>query len=357
MTSISLQSIARRTLTACGVAASVFLVSAHAQSASKARKPMTLAPTDYIEIQQLVSRYGYALDTGAPEGTGNEYAGLFTADGEFVGPGIPDNTQGHDKLAALARIPAGRPSRRGPTYVSHFLFNHLIEPSADGATGIVYLLVINFGGNGKPTTISMGGHYNDIYVKRPDGWRFRKREFIRGKVSLGTEQAVSLTTMRPAPQPEKLTNGSSLTAMDYIEIRKLVAGYAYGLDGGGDNGYAYADLFAPDGRVFGRTTGRENIANLARREPHGQQYTRHFLTNVVIEPSNEGATGRQYLAVIDIGEDGKPTSIFLGGRYDDVYERTSQGWRFKSRALVRAEPPLATAPTQTPNSAGTQPGR
>jgi len=146
--------------------------------------------------------------------------------------------------------------------------------------------------------------------------------------------------------------------MDYVEIRKLVAGYAYGLDGGADNGYAYADLFAPDGSVFGRTTGRENIANLARREPHGPEYTRHFLTNVVIEPSSEGATGRQYLAVIDIGEDGKPTSIFLGGRYDDVYERTPQGWRFKSRTLVRAEPPLAAAaPSQTPNGAGGAQGR
>ena len=356
MMSMSLHSFARRTLVACGVAASMFLVSAHAQSASKARKPMTLTAMDYIEIQQLVSRYGYALDTGAPEGTGNEYAGLFTSDGEFVGPGIPDNTQGHDKLAALARIPPGRPSRRGPTYVSHFLFNHLIEPSADGATGTVYLLVINFGGNGRPTTISMGGHYNDVYVKGPDGWRFRKREFVRGKVALETEPRVSPTTIRPAPQTDKPKNGSSLTASDYIEIRKLVAGYAYGLDGGADNGYQYADLFAADGRVFGRTTGRENIANLARREPHGPQYTRHFLTNVVIEPSPEGATGRQYLAVIDIGEDGKPTSIFLGGRYDDVYERTPQGWRFKSRALVRAEPPLAPGASQTPNS-GTQPGR
>jgi hypothetical protein len=340
------------------MAAGAFVVCVHAQSASKARKPMTLTATDYIEIQQLVSRYGYALDTGAPEGTGNEYAGLFSADGVFVGPGIPDNSQGHDRLAALARIPSGRPSRRGPNYVSHFLFNHLIEPSPDGATGTVYLLVINFGGNAKPTTITMGGHYNDIYVKGPDGWRFRKREFVRGRVSLGTEQTVSVTTtIALGPDPATPRNGSSLTAMDYVEIRKLVAGYAYGLDGGADNGYAYADLFAPDGRVFGRTTGRENIANLARREPHGPQYTRHFLTNVVIEPSPEGATGKQYLAVIDIGEDGKPTSIFLGGRYEDVYERTPQGWRFKSRTLVRAEPPLATAPPQAPNSGGAPQGR
>jgi hypothetical protein len=344
MLSMATEMTPRRVSMACVLTLSVLVSSASAQSSTpKAGKLMALTAMDYIEIQQLVARYGYALDTGAPEGTGNEYAGLFTTDGMFVGPGIPDNTQGHDKLAALARIPEGRASRRGPTYVSHFLFNHLIEPSFDGATGTVYLLVINFGGNGRPTTITMGGHYNDVYAKGPDGWRFKKREFVRGKVSLAPEQPVSVSTVRPAPERGTPKKGLTLTAMDYIEIRKLVAGYAYGLDGGADNGYVYADLFAPDGSAFGRTTGRENLAGLARREPHGPQYTRHFLTNLVIEPTPEGATGKQYLAVIDIGEDGKPTSIFLGGRYEDVYERTPQGWRFKARNLVRAQPPLTPA--------------
>jgi len=86
-------------------------------SAAPHAQQRALTPSDYIEIQQLVSRYGYALDSGAPEGTGNEYAGLFTADGTFVGPGIPDNTVGRDKLGALARIPPGSKTRRGPTYV------------------------------------------------------------------------------------------------------------------------------------------------------------------------------------------------------------------------------------------------
>jgi hypothetical protein len=72
---------------------------------------------------------------------------------------------------------------------------------------------------------------------------------------------------------------------------------------------------------------------------------RHFLTNVVIEPTAEGASGKQYLAVIDIGENGKPSSIFLGGRYEDTYVKTPQGWRFKTRNLVRepAPPPPPAA--------------
>jgi hypothetical protein len=316
-------------------------------SAAPHAQQRALTPSDYIEIQQLVSKYGYALDSGAPEGTGNEYAGLFTADGTFVGPGIPDNTVGRDKLGALAKIPTGSKTRRGPTYVSHYLMNHLIEPSPEGATGKVYLLVVNLGQNGAPHKLSMGGHYEDVYARTPEGWRFKRREFFRGKVSLTAEQAAPARVFSRPAQTDRPPSGKgpTLTAMDYIDIRKLVAGYAYGLDGGRDNGYNYADLFAPDAVLFGRVTGRENIANLARREPHGPEYVRHFLTNVVIEPTAEGASGKQYLAVIDIGENGKPSSIFLGGRYEDTYVKTPQGWRFKTRNLVRepAPPPPPAA--------------
>ena len=243
-------------------------------SAAPHAQQRALTPSDYIEIQQLVSKYGYALDSGAPEGTGNEYAGLFTADGTFVGPGIPDNTVGRDKLGALAKIPPGSKTRRGPTYVSHYLMNHLIEPSPEGATGKVYLLVVNLGQNGAPHKLSMGGHYEDVYARTPEGWRFKRREFFRGKVSLTAEQAAPARVFSRPAQTDRAPSGKgpALTAMDYIDIRKLVAGYAYGLDGGRDNGYNYADLFAPDAVLFGRVTGRENIANLARREPHGPEY-------------------------------------------------------------------------------------
>ena len=327
-----------------------------AQRAATRQKAAALTPMDYIEIQQLVARYGYALDTGAPEGTGNDYSGLFTSDGEFVGPGIPDNTQGSEKLAALARLTPGR-GRRGPTYVSHFLLNHLIEPTPEGARGKVYIFIINFGENGSGGSFSMAGHYEDEYRKTPAGWRFRRREFVRGKVARGAAEPVPGPAVVASPAPAKTAAGAkgTLTPMDYVEIRKLVANYAYALDTGADNGYRYADLFAPGGVVFGGVTGRENIAALARREPHGPDYVRHFLTNVVIEPTAEGARGRQYLAVIDVGENGKPSAFFLGGKYEDTYVRTPGGWRFKTRTLVRAIGAAPPARGSTPSS-GSAPG-
>ena len=148
---------------------------------------------------------------------------------------------------------------------------------------------------------------------------------------------------------QKVTGGT-LTAADYVEIQQLVARYGYAVDTHADNGYAYADLFTPDG-IFGKTSGREALAELARttqKERGGPAFTRHYLTNVIIFPTPEGARGSQYLMALDVSEGGKPSSIVHGGRYDDVYVKTPAGWRFESRQLhparIGVPPPTAKLP-------------
>ena len=139
---------------------------------------------------------------------------------------------------------------------------------------------------------------------------------------------------------------ATLTPQDYIDIQQLVSSYPYGLDGNTDDGATYASLFAP-GAVFGRprTEGRDNLAALANTQPRGANYVRHFITNHVIEPSPGGAIGREYAVIIDIGENGNPGKIALGGRYDDEYVKTPQGWKFKNRTFtpsrVDVQPPPA----------------
>ena len=168
---------------------------------------------------------------------------------------------------------------------------------------------------------------------------------------------------RSAPPAQALP----LTALDYIEIQQLVSSYPYGLDGNTDNGESYANLFAP-GAVFGRprTEGHDNLAALANTQPHGAKYVRHFITNHVIEPAPGGAIGKEYAVIIDIGENGSPSGIALGGRYDDEYVRTPQGWKFKNRTFtpsrVEVQPPAAGGgrggrgqpadPSAAPNPAG-----
>ena len=145
-----------------------------------------------------------------------------------------------------------------------------------------------------------------------------------------------------------------MTAMDYIEIQQLVAKYAYALDTHADNGYMYADLFAPDGTfggANGKTTGREALALVARNnqpEKSGPLATRHFLTNVIITPTPDGAVGRQYMVLVDVGNTDKPSAIDHGGYYEDVYVKTPAGWRFKSRVYVRSK--LGPKPDPAPPS-------
>ena len=131
-----------------------------------------------------------------------------------------------------------------------------------------------------------------------------------------------------------------LTALDYYQIQELGAKYAYGLDTGADNGHYFANVFAPDGS-FGNTKGREALAAMAR-EGGGRIKLRgyqHLVQNVIIEPTADGAAGSQYIQVMTIGSKDKPPMLDHGGRYEDTYVRTPEGWRIKTRRVAHTFPP------------------
>ena len=156
---------------------------------------------------------------------------------------------------------------------------------------------------------------------------------------------------------QQRTASGALTSMDYIEIQQLVSRYPYALDTGAEGGYMYADLFTPDGvfiRASGaRVEGREALAKLVRLNPQAQRrsapgpsfdpgrrgplYTSHFITNHVIEPAPGGAVGKEYLVIIDLGDPGQTNVVQQGGHYEDVYVKTAQGWRFKSRQMIMSK--------------------
>jgi hypothetical protein len=161
-------------------------VALEAQPNDRARSGvMTLTPMDYIEIQQLVRKYGWALDSG--ESYGYAYADLYTPDGVFVGTNQGPSGrsyQGRDALAALAR---GGP--RGPLYQNHFVMNHVITPTAGGATGKVYVVMIDVGLVGRENGVNHGGSYDDVYEKTSLGWRFKKRSYYESKVDVWPQAA------------------------------------------------------------------------------------------------------------------------------------------------------------------------
>ena len=138
---------------------------------------------------------------------------------------------------------------------------------------------------------------------------------------------------------------SGLGEKDRAEIRALVARYADALSSCAAD--EYASLFTADGtftsddfrgakhrEMYGpRATlrGRDQLMQLVRTEEFcldgrkRQAAAPRQAPAVTIQPAAEGARGSA-----PIGAD---------GRYDDVYVKTAQGWRFKSRTVTMPSPP------------------
>jgi len=136
----------------------------------------------------------------------------------------------------------------------------------------------------------------------------------------------------------------ALTALDYIEIEQLVYKYARAIDTCSNNGYDYADLFTADGffaaatpnGVGPRFQGRERLAEASgggvrKCQNVGwiEQGVLHVYVNHVITPTADGAVGTVDMLMIGLG--GDPNRIEHDGYYEDTYEKTPAGWRFKSR--------------------------
>ena len=157
-----------------------------------------------------------------------------------------------------------------------------------------------------------------------------------------------------SPPAVSASNGSAaaqagaLTALDYQEITQLINRYAYGIDTCANNGYDYANVFTADG-VF---IDRNSDAGFARRRPRPRAGARRArdarrrrqprlrdearldgLEPLDAEPRDHGdgrtaPPGRIYL--VQLGMNG-PGSVARHGGYEDVYVRTPEGWRIKSR--------------------------
>ena len=295
----------------------------------------TLSALDYVEIRQLVNRCAFALDTGS--NNGEDFSDLFSSDGESVRP----SARGRAQLAALARGP-----RLGPLNTVHYVMNHVIEPAGDGAIGKAYVVGLNFDvppadASGDAGTRAVdrvgrkkggeltaaGGHYEDVYVRTAAGWKIRRRDFIASHsgpvvspaAAVPPPPALPAAPSAAAPPPAAVfaapTQQHSLTALDYFEIMHLVASYGHALDSGfgqGENGEAYANLFTPDAS-FGGGTGHDGLVKVAQAQPRGTDWVRHYLTNVVIEPTPDGAKGKQSSSSSTTTRTARPASSSSAG--------------------------------------------
>jgi actinorhodin biosynthesis protein ActVIA len=119
-----------------------------------------LTGDDYIEIQQLYARYNNAIDSGDAEA----YAATFVPDGTF------NTFTGHDALVGFIH---DWHEKMGGANRRHWNTNLTITPTSEGASGSVYLLLVDVGV--RPPAIQAAAKYEDQLVKTSDGWRFKKR--------------------------------------------------------------------------------------------------------------------------------------------------------------------------------------
>ncbi len=123
---------------------------------------------------------------------------------------------------------------------------------------------------------------------------------------------------------------------DIEALKQLKARYAAYCDDDYD-----ADGLAPlftedaiwDGGVMGRYEGREAIREFFSSADRAVSFAIHHVTNPILELDGERATGRWYLwqpctfAQTD-------QALWMAGRYEDVYRREEDVWRFEQVTVL-----------------------
>lgn len=161
--------------------------------------------------------------------------------------------------------------------------------------------------------------------------------------SLFGGHAAAQSAAAPAP---------ALTAQDLLDIRQLIDGYSHVLDNCTNNGNDYADLFTSDA-TFGVSSewgsakiwfrGREQLrragggTDTACRPRDSQGYAYHLTINPVIKSTPTGAHAISTLLTITNDTDRRGDIVHWEGGYEDTFEKTPAGWKFKSRVHVWPE--------------------
>lgn len=89
-----------------------------------------------------------------------------------------------------------------------------------------------------------------------------------------------------------------------------------------------------DGGPIGMHHGREAIRRFFQGSPARVPWALHMVTNPIIQVDGDAATGRWYLwEPLVYALPGGNQAYWMSARYDDVYARTVDGWKFKRVAI------------------------
>ena len=132
--------------------------------------------------------------------------------------------------------------------------------------------------------------------------------------------------------------------LDEHAIERLMRGdYPFPMDAGDlegvVDGFAHARLiFEGSGvEVEGREALREFWPQMCRVYEGGATYTRHYVTNTVVDvdDSGEHATARSYYLTTQCVPDRLPLQVILSGEYLDTLDKVDGAWRIVERRFAR----------------------
>ena len=131
--------------------------------------PAALDADDRFEIQQLLHRYAWALDTGDVDG----FVDCFSADAVLVWDSFerPCRWVGQSRLRAFAAALRDLPTTAGRR---HHLSNILLETGPDGVIARSYVTVV-WSQEEAPHPITMTGWYEDELSREGGSWRIVHR--------------------------------------------------------------------------------------------------------------------------------------------------------------------------------------
>ena len=159
-------------------------------------------------------------------------------------------------------------------------------------------------------------------------------------------------------------SAKALSGDDLVQIRQLIDSYAQLLDHCTNGGRDYADLFTDDA-TFGVSSewgggakiwfrGRDALISAGGGGPNGCRPqvsptpSYHLNINPLIVATPEGAMARSTLLTITNDTDARGDVVHYEGGYEDTFEKTPNGWRFKSRVHVWPEIEWTDRPEDMP---------
>jgi hypothetical protein len=244
---------------------------------ARAQINTTLTDKDRAEIQALSVTYRRALFECRAE----EYADLFATPGGYFGSGprgeVRDRTSLMEMVLSYDRCPSPGSAATSSAPAAAPAAATAGRQQGPRFPEPVYEPAPE-GAKARIINSRGGGYYDDVYVKTPKGWKFKSRNVI---------------------SDEELAAG--LTTEDFIAIRYLA---------GDDHGH-YENLYGPYGGEIG---------------PHDPSKG----------PKKPFRTSGLKLSVAPGGVKGLAYLRDNGGRYEDMYVKTPQGWRIKERKYIPA---------------------